>query len=72
MARGNQQEALGLHSVMFLPTLRSQCDPQQAKKWLPLAESFQVLGTYAQTELGHGQSWIYNDTRELKALKWNV
>ncbi|XP_037545806.1 peroxisomal acyl-coenzyme A oxidase 1 [Nematolebias whitei] len=54
IARGNQHETLGLHDVMFLPTLRSQCDPQQAKKWLPLAESLQVLGTYAQTELGHG------------------
>lgn len=49
---------MGLHFVMFLPTLRNQCDPQQSRKWLPLAESFQALGTYAQTELGHGQSWI--------------
>ncbi|KAM4585468.1 peroxisomal acyl-coenzyme A oxidase 1 isoform 2-T2 [Odontesthes bonariensis] len=54
MAKGNQNEALGLHSVMFIPTLYSQCDPQQAKKWLPLAESFQAVGTYAQTEMGHG------------------
>ncbi|XP_072239611.1 peroxisomal acyl-coenzyme A oxidase 1 isoform X2 [Leuresthes tenuis] len=54
IAKGNQNEALGLHSVMFIPTLYSQCDPQQAKKWLPLAESFQAIGTYAQTELGHG------------------
>lgn len=68
MARGNQQETLGLHNVMFLPTLRSQCDPQQAKKWLPLAESLQVLGTYAQTELGHGQSRIHNETYELKYI----
>uniref|UniRef100_A0A8C6TUY4 Acyl-coenzyme A oxidase n=1 Tax=Neogobius melanostomus TaxID=47308 RepID=A0A8C6TUY4_9GOBI len=46
--------ALGLHYVMFLPTLYSQCDREQSKKWLPLATSFQALGTYAQTELGHG------------------
>uniref|UniRef100_A0A668A8G3 Acyl-coenzyme A oxidase n=1 Tax=Myripristis murdjan TaxID=586833 RepID=A0A668A8G3_9TELE len=52
--RGNRHEALGLHFVMFLPTLYSQCDPQQFQKWVPLAESFQVLGTYAQTEMGHG------------------
>ncbi|KAJ8363566.1 hypothetical protein SKAU_G00123970 [Synaphobranchus kaupii] len=51
--RGLHQEALGLHFVMFLPTLRSQCDAEQRKKWLPLAESFKVLGTYAQTEMGH-------------------
>ncbi|XP_029992440.1 peroxisomal acyl-coenzyme A oxidase 1 isoform X2 [Sphaeramia orbicularis] len=54
MEKGHQQEALGLHYAMFLPTLYSQCDAQQSRKWLPLAESFQVLGTYAQTEMGHG------------------
>lgn len=54
MVGGNHIEAVGLHFVMFLPTLYSQCDPQQSKKWLPLAESFQAVGTYAQTEMGHG------------------
>lgn len=56
IANGSHHEALGLHFVMFLPTLYSQCDPQQSRKWIPLAESFQVVGTYAQTEMGHGQS----------------
>uniref|UniRef100_A0A3Q3KRE5 Acyl-coenzyme A oxidase n=1 Tax=Monopterus albus TaxID=43700 RepID=A0A3Q3KRE5_MONAL len=50
----NHEEAMGLHFSMFMPTLHSQCDPEQARKWLPLANSFQVVGTYAQTELGHG------------------
>ncbi|XP_030638494.1 peroxisomal acyl-coenzyme A oxidase 1 isoform X2 [Chanos chanos] len=50
----NQHEAMGLHFVMFLPTLYSQCDAEQRKKWLPLAESFKAIGTYAQTEMGHG------------------
>ncbi|KAL6110252.1 acox1 [Pungitius sinensis] len=54
MVLGHHHEAMGLHFVMFLPTLYSQCDPQQARKWLPLAESFQAVGTYAQTEMGHG------------------
>ncbi|XP_034059323.1 peroxisomal acyl-coenzyme A oxidase 1 isoform X2 [Gymnodraco acuticeps] len=54
MVQGNFHEALGLHFVMFLPTLYSQCDAEQARKWLPLAESFQAIGTYAQTEMGHG------------------
>ncbi|XP_055760545.1 peroxisomal acyl-coenzyme A oxidase 1-like isoform X1 [Salvelinus fontinalis] len=52
--RGNHQEALGLHFAMFLPTLYTQCNKEQFKKWVPLAESFKALGTYAQTELGHG------------------
>nr|XP_040041910.1 peroxisomal acyl-coenzyme A oxidase 1 isoform X2 [Gasterosteus aculeatus aculeatus] len=54
MVLGHHHEAMGLHFVMFLPTLYSQCDPQQARKWLPLAESLQAVGTYAQTEMGHG------------------
>ncbi|XP_029950513.1 peroxisomal acyl-coenzyme A oxidase 1 isoform X2 [Salarias fasciatus] len=54
IAKGNYQEAFGLHYAMFLPTLLSQCDAQQLQKWLPVSESFQVLGTYAQTEMGHG------------------
>ncbi|XP_076584062.1 peroxisomal acyl-coenzyme A oxidase 1 isoform X2 [Chaetodon auriga] len=54
MVRGNHQEAMGLHFAMFIPTLYSQCDPQQSRKWLPLSESFQIVGTYAQTEMGHG------------------
>ncbi|XP_061628329.1 peroxisomal acyl-coenzyme A oxidase 1 isoform X2 [Phyllopteryx taeniolatus] len=54
MFRGNFHEAMGLHFAMFVPTLYGQCDPEQSKKWLPLAESYQALGTYAQTELGHG------------------
>ncbi|XP_026215245.1 peroxisomal acyl-coenzyme A oxidase 1 isoform X2 [Anabas testudineus] len=54
LVKGNNQEAMGLHFAMFTPTLYSQCDPQQSRKWLPLANSYQVVGTYAQTELGHG------------------
>uniref|UniRef100_A0A8B9KXP0 Acyl-coenzyme A oxidase n=1 Tax=Astyanax mexicanus TaxID=7994 RepID=A0A8B9KXP0_ASTMX len=46
--------AFGLHYTMFVPTLYTQCTPEQRKKWLPLAETFQAVGTYAQTELGHG------------------
>ncbi|MED6236304.1 hypothetical protein ATANTOWER_007266 [Ataeniobius toweri] len=57
MAKGNYHEAFGLHFAMFIPSLHRLCDPQQAKKWLSLAESFHAVGTYAQTELGHGQSW---------------
>ncbi|XP_077990268.1 peroxisomal acyl-coenzyme A oxidase 1-like isoform X1 [Glandiceps talaboti] len=43
-----------LHFAMFIPTLSGQGDEQQRKFWLPLAENLQIIGTYAQTELGHG------------------
>ncbi|KAL9961620.1 hypothetical protein ACROYT_G030602 [Oculina patagonica] len=43
-----------LSRVMFIPTLKGQGTEEQKAKWLPLAESYQIIGTYAQTELGHG------------------
>ncbi|RMX42190.1 hypothetical protein pdam_00023411 [Pocillopora damicornis] len=39
---------------MFIPTIKGQGSEEQKAKWLPLAESFQIIGTYAQTEIGHG------------------
>ncbi|XP_061779089.1 peroxisomal acyl-coenzyme A oxidase 1 isoform X3 [Nerophis lumbriciformis] len=54
MFRGNFYEPIQLHFDMFLPTLYGLCDPEQSKKWLPIAQSYQAIGTYAQTEMGHG------------------
>ena len=45
---------LELHIGMFIPSLLSQGSPEQQAKWLPMANRLQVIGTYAQTELGHG------------------
>lgn len=41
---------------MFLPTLEKQLDKLQRQKWLDKAQRYQIIGTYAQTELGHGNS----------------
>lgn len=43
---------LGLQ--MFIPTLLSQATPEQQAEWLPKAMGLKLIGTYAQTELGHG------------------
>ncbi|KAM3960886.1 acyl-coenzyme A oxidase 1-like [Aphomia sociella] len=43
-----------LHMGMFVPTIIGQATSDQASEWLPKALSLQILGTYAQTELGHG------------------
>ncbi|XP_070595973.1 peroxisomal acyl-coenzyme A oxidase 1 isoform X3 [Erythrolamprus reginae] len=51
---GKHVAPLDVHITMFVPTLKSQCTDAQEKKWLPLASRFQITGTYAQTELGHG------------------
>jgi hypothetical protein len=41
---------------MFLGAIRGQMSAEQQEKWLPLALSHRILGTYAQTELGHGSN----------------
>lgn len=45
-----------LQYVAFEPTVKKLGTEEQKAKWLPLIQSFQVIGTYAQTELGHGRS----------------
>ncbi|KAI6653659.1 Peroxisomal acyl-coenzyme A oxidase 1 [Oopsacas minuta] len=43
-----------LQIIMFIPTIRGQCTQEQKDKWLPLALNYDILGCYAQTEMGHG------------------
>lgn len=50
----NEISPIGLHSGMFIPTLESQGTQEQKDKWLPKAYNYEMIGTYAQTELGHG------------------
>ena len=44
----------GHNPTMFGATLKLQTSPEQRKYWMPLVESGKIIGTYAQTELGHG------------------
>ncbi|KAH8396917.1 hypothetical protein KR215_006379 [Drosophila sulfurigaster] len=45
---------LSLHYVMFVPTIMGQGTMDQQVEWLPKAWDCEIIGTYAQTELGHG------------------
>ena len=45
---------LGLHFAMFIPALIGQASKKQADVWLTKALNLEILGTYAQTEMGHG------------------
>ena len=39
---------------MFIPTLEGQATDEQQKKWLGPAKRHEIIGAYAQTEIGHG------------------
>ncbi|KAI9078296.1 hypothetical protein K1719_039672 [Acacia pycnantha] len=41
---------------MFVPAIKGQGTDEQQEKWLPLAYKMQIIGCYAQTELGHGSN----------------
>ncbi|CAH1737123.1 probable peroxisomal acyl-coenzyme A oxidase 1 [Aphis gossypii] len=43
-----------VHYVMFIPTIMGQGTLEQQGEWVGRAFSNQIIGTYAQTELGHG------------------
>ncbi|XP_063700828.1 probable peroxisomal acyl-coenzyme A oxidase 1 [Culicoides brevitarsis] len=45
---------LSVHYVMFLPALMGHGTTMQQAEWMSKAWTCQIVGTYAQTELGHG------------------
>jgi acyl-CoA oxidase len=45
-----------LHTVMFMTSIREQANEEQLKEWMPRVESWEIIGCYGQTELGHGSN----------------
>ena len=45
-----------LHMSMFAKSIRDLGSEKQVKQYLPLIHSMQIIGCYAQTELGHGSN----------------
>jgi acyl-CoA oxidase len=45
---------LTLNWTMFLNTITGMMTDEQRAKWEPLTRSGRILGSYAQTEIGHG------------------
>uniref|UniRef100_A0A1X7T9X5 Acyl-coenzyme A oxidase n=1 Tax=Amphimedon queenslandica TaxID=400682 RepID=A0A1X7T9X5_AMPQE len=43
-----------VHELMFVPTIEGQGNEEQKEKWLKISRNFDIIGCYAQTELGHG------------------
>lgn len=50
----HEASPLLLHFVMFIPALMGHASDEQQAKWLPDAIELKIVGSYAQTELGHG------------------
>ena len=46
--------SVGLHVTMFSMCIESFSDEEQYKLLWPKVKNFEILGTYSQTELGHG------------------
>ncbi|KAL1959813.1 hypothetical protein VTO42DRAFT_958 [Malbranchea cinnamomea] len=45
-----------LHTAMFVTTVSQQGNDAQRAYWMPKIESWEIIGAYAQTELGHGSN----------------
>lgn len=85
MAHSMNSGALTMHMGLFLPTLVAQTSTSQQIAWVPKALKFEIIGSYAATELGHGsnvrgyqstaeydpstQEFVLN-TPTLQSMKW--
>lgn len=45
---------MSLHYSSFLPALELFGSEEHRSKWVKMARNLEILGAYAQTELGHG------------------
>lgn len=45
-----------LHMSMYANTVKEQASDEQKAHWWPSIEKWDMIGAYAQTELGHGSN----------------
>ena len=45
---------ISLHETMFLANIEGQASKEQKEKWIGPTKRYEILGAYAQTEMGHG------------------
>jgi len=51
----NETSAITLHRNVFTRAIESQGSDEQKATWLKKAKNVEIIGAYAQTELGHGR-----------------
>ncbi|KAJ1679716.1 hypothetical protein EV182_001475 [Spiromyces aspiralis] len=52
----DEKGPFGLHRAMFTPTLELQANEEQKEMFLTKARNYEIIGCYAQTEIGHGSN----------------
>lgn len=65
----------GVSDVMVKPILRVLGTEKQIAQWMPLFDSYRVIGAYAQTELAHGsdvQSLETTATLDIATREWVI
>ena len=45
-----------VHETIFIPYLKDHCSAVQLRQWLVPAQRYEIIGCYAQKELGHGSN----------------
>jgi hypothetical protein len=54
-----------LQTIMFFVTIKEQANDEQQAYWLPKAESWEIIGSYAQVSklmcTSHETSWYSHD-----------
>ncbi|XP_053381781.1 peroxisomal acyl-coenzyme A oxidase 1-like [Mercenaria mercenaria] len=51
---GHEGNPLSVHRGMFIPTIEKLGTREQVEKYVEPAKQYKIIGTYAQTEMGHG------------------
>ena len=54
--------AFNLHWLGFYQSIKMLATAEQQAKWVPLARKTEIIGCYAQTELGHGSDVMNLET----------